>query len=140
LGATGTTLVNEALHWDGAQWSLVSTPDPDGTGAGANNQLLAANCTTISNCWAVGSYGRFSGDVGTVLNEALHWNGSTWALVSTPDPGGTANLDSNTLRAVRCTTASNCWAVGDAQKKGGADLNQALFWNGTKWSSKLVRH
>jgi hypothetical protein len=63
-----------------------------------------------------------------------------WALVSTPDPGGTANLDSNTLRAVRCTTASNCWAVGDAQKKGGADLNQALFWNGTKWSSKLVRH
>jgi hypothetical protein len=136
LGATGTTLLNEALHWDGAQWTLVSTPDPDGTGTGANNQLLAANCTTVSNCWAAGSYGSFSGDVGTILNEALHWNGSTWALVSTPDPGGTANLDSNTLRAIRCLTASDCWAVGDAQKNGGADLNQALYWNGTKWSTK----
>jgi hypothetical protein len=136
LGATGTTLQNEALQWNGTQWSLVSTPDPDGTGTGANNQLIAANCTTVSNCWAVGTYGSFSGDVGTILNEALHWNGSTWTLISTPDPGGTANLDSNTLSAVRCLTASDCWAVGDAQKTGGADLNQALFWNGTKWSTK----
>lgn len=86
-------MFNEALNWDGAQWSLVTTPDPDGVVGGSNNQLFAPACTSASNCWAVGSY---SG-TGTVLSQALRWNGSTWTQVSTPDLGGTANLDSNTL-------------------------------------------
>lgn len=110
-------------------------PRPDGVVGGSNNQLFAAACTSASNCWAVGSYGSTSGGTGTVLNQALRWNGSTWTQVSAPDPGGTANLDSNTLNAVRCTSVSNCWAVGDAQNSSGVARNQALHWNGTKWSA-----
>ena len=135
MGGGTQVFLNQALRWNGTTWSQVTTPNPEGTTANDANGLDGVRCTSPSNCWAVGSYG-FIGSPPTLLNEALHWNGSTWTLVSTPDPGGTANLDSNTLRAVRCLTASDCWAVGDAQKNGGADLNQALHWNGTKWSTK----
>jgi hypothetical protein len=63
-------------------------------------------------------------------------HGAQWTLVSTPDPDGTGTGANNQLLAANCTTASSCWAAGDAQKNGGADLNQALYWNGTKWSTK----
>jgi hypothetical protein len=133
-GAT-EVILNQALRWNGTKWSQVTTPNPEGTAANDANALGSVRCTSASNCWAVGTYG-FVGSPITLLNEALHWNGGAWTLVSTPDPGGTANLDSNTLRAVRCTAASNCWTVGDAQQNGAQDLNQALHWNGAKWSPK----
>jgi hypothetical protein len=131
--ATTVTQLNQALHWDGAQWSLMDTPDPDGTGEGAQNQLLGVTCVSTSDCWGVGTYGSISGGVGVILNEALRWNGTAWSLVSTPDPGGTSDLDANNLFAVRCTSATNCWAVGDAHAKGAEYHNEALRWNGTKW-------
>jgi hypothetical protein len=136
-GTAGTplTALNQALHWDGAHWSLVTTPDPDGTGTGAVNQLNSVACTSDGNCWAAGDYGSISGGVGAALNEALRWNGAHWSLVTTPDPGGTANGDSNTLNGVRCASARSCWAVG-TQIPGPYDLNEALRWNGSKWTAK----
>jgi hypothetical protein len=46
-----------------------------------------------------------------------------------PEPG----TDSE-LAGVSCASAKNCWAVGDYQSSAGAGLNQALHWNGRKWS------
>jgi hypothetical protein len=133
--STSITLLNQALHWDGAQWTLVSTPDPDGSGTGAQNGLFGVTCTSPTYCWAAGVYGFISGGEGIVLNEAMLWNGTTWSLASTPDPGGTANGDVNELRSVRCASASLCWAVGDIQPNGGGEANQALRWDGTTWTS-----
>ncbi len=125
--------LNEALFWNGTSWSLVSTPDPDGTGGA--NELNGVTCTSSGNCWAVGDYGSISGGAGVVVNQALHWNGTAWSLVSTPDPGGLNNNDSNVLLAVRCASSAHCLAVGDVSAGGGADQNQALFWNGTAWAA-----
>ncbi|MFN8475490.1 MAG: two-component regulator propeller domain-containing protein [Anaerolineae bacterium] len=47
-----------------------------------------------------------------------------WELVSSPDP------NSNTLRAIDCVDASNCWAVGDS--------GTILRWNGRAWSKETV--
>lgn len=129
------TFLNQILHWNGRKWSLATTPDPDGTGTGASNQLSAANCTSVTSCWAVGSYGSVSGSTGVILNEALHWNGTKWSLATTPNPAGTADKDQNQLFAIRCTSARSCWAVGERQKSGGPELNQALRWNGTRWTT-----
>jgi hypothetical protein len=139
VGAYGSqgivsTSLNQALHWNGRKWSVVATPDPDGTGAGANNLLFDMACTSSASCWAVGGYGIVRGG-GVQLNEALHWNGRRWSLVVTPDPGGTASGDTNFLSGVRCTSAASCWAVGDSQPAGGPDVNQALHWNGSRWSA-----
>jgi hypothetical protein len=129
------TSLNQALHWNGTKWSQVTTPNPDGTGSGASNLLTSVACPSASTCWAAGDYGSVRGGVGAVLNEALHWNGTKWSLVATPDPGGTANGDSNSLNGVRCASARSCWAVG-TQIPGPYDLNEALLWNGSKWSAK----
>jgi hypothetical protein len=132
---SSTTLLNQALRWNGHKWSLVDTPDPDGTGTGAQNGLNGVTCTSARACWGVGAYGSISGGVGIVLNEALRWNGSKWSLVNTPDPGGTSNGDFDLLRSVSCLSQRSCWAVGASQPKGGHEQNEALRWNGKKWST-----
>jgi hypothetical protein len=98
---------------------------------GASSELEGVFCFTSSDCWAVG------GDraVGVVLNEALNWNGTTWSQKPTPNPAGTANTDANNLIWVHRNSAGNCWAVGNTQQPTGPMLNQALHWNGTKWST-----
>jgi hypothetical protein len=129
-----STNVNLVLHWDGRAWSQVAAPDPDGTGAGAQNMLIDVTCTSPAGCWAVGQFGSIrAGGGGVILNEILRWNGHAWSLIPSPDPGGTANRDANVLERVRCASQANCWAVGSTQPAGGAGRNEALHWNGHRW-------
>ena len=82
----------------------------------------------------MGTYGGASSP-GFSLNQALHWDGGTWSQVDTPEPGGTASGDTNELASVRCTSLTNCWAVGLAWPSGGSPSGTALHWNGTTWSA-----
>jgi hypothetical protein len=135
-GSPGANL-DQALHWNGRRWSQVRTPDPDGTGGGAVNELSDVTCTSPAGCWAVGDFGTISGNTGIIENQVLRWNGRTWSLVHSPDPGGLANGDSNFLDRVRCASAASCWAVGYGAPAGQANRNQALHWNGRKWTTGL---
>lgn len=128
------TFQNQALHWNGHQWSLTPTPQPDGTGPGASNILEDVACGTADNCWAVGNYDRVNDNVGFVLNQILHWNGHHWSLTSSPDPAGISVANDNELSGVRCATPRSCWAVGLAQVALHPTFNEALRWNGSKWS------
>jgi hypothetical protein len=92
-------------------------------------------CAAPANCWAVGQYGTISNGGGVVVNQALRWNGRKWSLAATPDPAGTANFDINGLWSVGCISPASCWAVGFYASGNGVDLNQALRWNGTRWST-----
>ncbi|HXS66293.1 MAG TPA: hypothetical protein VN767_25845 [Streptosporangiaceae bacterium] len=98
---------------------------PDGAG-----ELNGVFCTSTADCWAVGFR---VGATGATLNQVLHWTGKKWFTVTVPEPAGTGKDDSNQLDAVRCTSASNCWAVGESQKGDGAKLDQILHWTGKKW-------
>jgi hypothetical protein len=140
FGVSGTvgssrTFLNEALHWNGTRWSVAAVPEPGGTRSGAMEQLNGGSCQSATNCWAVGSYVPPGGDTLATLNQALHWDGGKWALATTPDPGGFADTDISELRAVRCVSPRDCWAVGDTQPGGGQSLNQILHWNGTSWTA-----
>ena len=128
------TSLNQIMHWNGRSWSHdTAIANPDGTGQGSVNELNGATCSSASNCWAVGDFGTIQNGVGKILNEALRWNGRKWSVTSPPNPGGTADGTFNILNAVRCTAATNCWAVG---RVGGSDRNQALHWHGTRWSAE----
>ena len=94
---------------------------------GGSSVLQDVACTSARNCWAVGSYETKTAQ----LNEALHWNGTSWTKVGTPDHG-TGPGDHSSLSAVACTSARNCWAVG-SYDSGAGQLNQALQWNGSSW-------
>jgi hypothetical protein len=126
--------VNQALHWNGHKWSEVSVPEPDGTGNFASNVLVGVSCSSSDSCWAVGYVGNLDLTTPT-RNEALHWNGSHWSKASVPDPGGHADDDHSFLYGVRCTSRTNCWAVGQALSVGKFGRNALLHWNGTKWSA-----
>lgn len=55
--------------------SLVTTPDPAGTGNGLTNELNGVRCASANGCWAVGT--QIPGDFN--LNQELEWNGSEWS-------------------------------------------------------------
>src|SRR5260221_209728 len=113
-------------HWDGAQWSFVDSPSP----GQRYNLLRAVAAVAATDVWAVGSQITASGATQTL---ALHWDGSAWRLVATPDPGSYANQ----LNGVATISSSDVWAVGAASKGSlGQVTQQPLIehWNGTQWS------
>jgi hypothetical protein len=121
------TSQNEILHWNGKKWTRSTVPNP----AGDDNQLIGATCSSTRNCWALGS--QVNSADGTV-NEALHWNGKHWSLVSTPNPGGTSMGDMNVLLSARCPSARSCWAVGYKLAAANTYRDEVLHWNGKKWA------
>ena len=103
-------------HWNGAAWSLVSSPAlsfPSG--------LSAVSASSASDAWAVG--GERVGRTNETLFE--HWNGTAWS-VDTADtvPGG--------LGAVLDLSPTNAYAVGHAN---GSILQH---WNGTSWGPVTI--
>lgn len=123
--------LNDILHWNGKKWSKVGAPNPGGTGTDSDNSLIWDVCVSARDCWAVGSYGQTGGTT-TLRNQILHWNGAKWSKVGAPDPGGTATGSFNVLFGARCTSAANCWAVGE-RDEANTLVDEILHWNGKKW-------
>lgn len=125
------------LHWNGSKWTNVTAPNPGGTSSGLFNDLFGVACTSASNCWAVGEYGSFGVSGETILNQALHWNGTAWSVVPTPNPFGNGNNDANALESVRCLSSTNCWAVGTYGFVGSPTIlqNEVLGWDGVNWNT-----
>lgn len=107
-------------HWDGSSWSIVSSPNP-GT---SSNMLSSVTAFASNDVWAVGDY-VVNGNQELTLTE--HWNGSSWSVVSSPNP----NLNHNQLNAVTTIPGSNqLWSVGE---RGPNPKTLTERWNGTSW-------
>ncbi len=100
---------------------------------GSSSELEGIYCPKARDCWAVGQYDQRAVD----FNQILHWNGKRWSQVAAPSPGGTKTGDSSELFAVRCSSASSCWAVGEYEKND-AELGEALHWNGKHWAEVTI--
>lgn len=109
--------------WTGTSWTIVSSPNP----TGFQNPLFGITCSSVTQCWAVGysKANSFAPDQSFVAQ----WNGMSWSTVSSPNQNGTGNL-----RAVSCTQASNCWAVGHSGNSGNASKALVERWDGVSWS------
>ncbi|MFM8972807.1 MAG: hypothetical protein ACKOOG_09255, partial [Actinomycetota bacterium] len=121
------------LRWNGTAWSLVTPPLPPGA---TGSMLSDVTCLSATSCWAVGQ----ATVSGTVRRLMLRWDGTTWTIVSTALPNGTAE---SRLAAVTCTSASACWAVGAFSTTARqnpwdppvTEQRLLLRWDGTAWSS-----
>ncbi len=122
----GTAYRTLILHWNGTAWKQVASPN---AGSPADNQVLASvTATSAGNGWAVGSY-----NIGAIAQTLiLHWNGTAWKKVASPDPGGPSH--SHFLFGVAATSAGNAWAVG-GYVKTGPEQTLILHWNGTAWKA-----
>jgi hypothetical protein len=124
LGPSGT---QDAAEWNGAAWSVQTTPLPsDGNGIILN----AVSCVKANSCTAVGSY--FTTTTFDQLTLAERWNGSTWAVQKTPNPQGSTV---NNLLGVWCTSATFCASVGE-QTPSTVTLTLAQVWNGSSWTTE----
>jgi hypothetical protein len=117
-----------AEHDVGHGFSVV--PMPDRETAPARDFLYGAASSSARDIWAVGtSVG--SGSPDQTLVE--HWDGTTWKIVTSPDPGPFGN----DLQAVTAVSSRDVWAVG-ARMDGFYQTPLAVHWNGTRWSSSPV--
>ena len=131
LNRSGIT-VTLAEAWDGTSWRKQATPNPAGdTTAAASPSLLGVSCPEAGFCEAVGA--EDNGANGVMLAEA--WNGTSWTIQSVPSPAGTTSA---ALRAVSCTSATFCEAVGSFRNGFSADVPLAEIWDGTSWSAQPV--
>ncbi len=110
------------LHWNGTAWAEQASPVPSGS-TGAFLQGVAA--ISASNAWAAGYYYTSTGRQALML----HWNGSTWAQVASPDPSSTYTE----LSGVAGTSGTNAWATGEYATSGTGYIF-IEHWNGTAWS------
>src|SRR5262249_24758516 len=61
-----------------------------------------------------------------------HWDGSSWSIVPSPN---TSTSQPNLLRGVACTSASDCWAVGEYNLVSSGPNNALIeHWDGSSWS------
>jgi hypothetical protein len=106
-------------HWDGAQWNIVSSPSPDKQ----FNELRGVAAISANDVWAVGFRGGTKSET-PIETFILHWNGSAWSQVASPNISGGANQ----LFGITAIANNDVWAVGSV---AGAPLT--LHWNGSTW-------
>jgi len=106
------------LHWNGVQWSRVTTPTP------YRGRLLAVTAIAGGDIWAVGDY-RSQGSGDPFQTLTMHWNGSTWAIISNPI------VQEAHLFAVAAQAGNDVWAAGFGNF---GDTTLIEHWNGSAWT------
>jgi hypothetical protein len=120
------------VHWDGAGWSVVPSPNPDPF----VNVLYSVGGVASNDLWAVGHQSRNRADTGVppgTRTLAMHWNGMNWSPVDTPNVG-----DNNSLSGVTATGPAAVTAVGTFEDvSGGGAVARTLGarWNGSNWAT-----
>jgi len=110
-------------HWNGSQWSVVSNPNPSQYG----NILYGVSAVSSSDAWVAGNY--YSASLSHTHTLIERWNGSQWRKMSSPSPGGFADL----LYAVSALSDTDAWVVGEYLTRSQTEYTLTEHWNGSSW-------
>ncbi|HKP54865.1 MAG TPA: S-layer homology domain-containing protein [Chloroflexia bacterium] len=114
VGVTRSPTGTLTMHWDGTQWSVMSSP-------AVSQDVSIGGVTAISHndVWAVGYYDND--------NQLLtmHWDGTQWSVVPNPSPDGA-------LYDVDASASNNVWAAGYA--RGNPNQSLVMRWEGSQWA------
>ena len=90
-------------------WTIVATPNPI-----PPSSFVGGTCVFATDCWVVGNY-----MAGTrALPAFAKWDGKSWSRIH----GNVVSNGNHYLQGVTCTSANQCWAVGQAQTQNGNEL------------------
>jgi len=115
------------LHFNGTTWSLsVAVTIPD---------VGATSITALSptNVWVTGTVGVFFNHRMHRKAAIEHWDGTSWRIVSSPNPTSSPALDSS-LNGIAAISANDIWAVGSLNKSTGGTATLTEHWDGTSWT------
>ena len=147
-----------AESWNGVRWKREVSPNP----ANVSNELDGVSCTSATTCIAVGfsqevihfspdlnSGIRSGGPEATPAREAPSstppnnglsgsslaesWNGTSWAIQTTPNPTGALTTQFNGVSCNAGADSTGCMAVGSTTTKAGVTSTLAESWNGSNW-------
>jgi hypothetical protein len=107
------------LHWDGGEWTTYAHPL---TGADAASGLTGVWGSNVNDVWAVGWSSGGSPPYDGVGDAILHWDGTAWALASTPrtmDP----------LEGIWGSGSNDVWAVGGGMFQGEILHDDRVGWS-----------
>jgi len=122
---------NGALISSNDNWKSTQQAEIAATGKAPPNDLESAIMRTL----APGNYTAIVRGVNNTSGVALvevyalnipfntlteHWNGTAWSIVTSPNAS-----QGNVLSGVTCTSASDCWAVGEYSN--GSSYSQTLI-------------
>jgi hypothetical protein len=122
-------------HWNGTAWSVVTAPVPGRYGT----SLSAISASSANDVWAVGDYLLRSGtSTDRYETYALHWNGTSWALLRMPKVASKNQLMAYQFNSIDAISPDNVWAVGDrginVTTIGTPAKTLIEHWNGKAWS------
>jgi hypothetical protein len=131
VGFNGSeNIKTSARQWDGTNWKSVATPN---VGQGTN-KLNAVLALAPNDVWAVG----FSTPVAPPKRAATltlieHFDGTSWAVVPSPNVGPNSANQSNRLLGLTANSANDIWAFGSyfVADGSGRQMTLLLHWNGT---------
>jgi hypothetical protein len=114
-------------RWNGTAWTTVTSPNS----TSYYNELHDVDAVSATNAWAVGYANGSSGVNGAPRNTlAMRWNGTTWSIVPTPQPG----TQTRDLYGVKAFSTTDAWAVGWYYDTSFTAEALALHFNGSTWT------
>lgn len=114
-------------------FAIQNSPSPDIQG----NTLNAVTAISTSDAWAVGY--KHDNNLNDSRTLTLHWNGTSWTVLPSPNPGTTAGCmngnTGNVLSSVAAISSNDVWAVGLAFNCFGLLRPLIIHWDGTQWKA-----
>lgn len=105
----GTGAADKPLieHWNGSAWSLVTA-----SATSAEPTLTSVAAVSPTDVWAVGHSVSLTGQIPVAKTLTLHWDGTAWSEVPSPNVGTGDNL----LNGV-ASGGGELWAVGSGSSQ-----------------------
>jgi hypothetical protein len=121
------------MHWDGAAWSLISTPQPAPCDDCHNLALYGVDAIGPNDVWAAGGQVKQAPDgfVGTHI-LVMHWDGSEWTVMETPVQVGASG---DLIWRVQALAPDDVWFFGENLYSPQLLLGLAiaLHWDGSRF-------
>ncbi len=119
-------------HFNGTSWATVASPNPGSTAncmnSNTGNVLNGVAGTSTSDVWAVGFSFTCSTDLKPMV---LHWDGTSWKVVTTPALNTNDNAALNSVVAI---APNNVYAAGYQPATNGAVQTLIEHWDGSTWT------
>lgn len=100
-------------HWDGTSWSAVTSPNVDYGSQARDNVLQGIVALSANDIYAFGWYSANpSGESGDIFSLVMHWDGTSWTVIPSPDPDRDPALINDPLYGGVVTAPGTFYLVG----------------------------